>query len=146
MADPITMRAQSGPGDELGWLVDLACDGRLANACPKAIARTKTRLLDLRRERDESLAEVARLQQFMAGGNFYTWMQNAARERDEARAALALAYPRALQAAAGVVDEHHAAWVESDIGYTPDLEVLASEIRALTPEDIGRITKEHEHG
>lgn len=64
------------------------------------------------------------------------------RERDEARAALALAYPRALQAAADVVREHP----REDAFFEHVRDGLLEEIIAMTPEDIERIAKEHEHG
>ena len=71
------------------------------------------------------------------------------RERDEARAELAMAYTRALQAAAGVVLSRKAAepymnaW---DEGFAFVYERAAADILALTTEDIERITQEHEHG
>lgn len=69
------------------------------------------------------------------------------RERDEARAALALAYPRALQAAASEVQALLDDENETD-GLDMEAILLTAKdcILALTPEDIDRITKEHEHG
>lgn len=64
------------------------------------------------------------------------------RERDEARAELAMAYTRALQAAADVVREHP----REDAFFEHVRDGLLEEILALTPEDIASITKEHEHG
>lgn len=61
----------------------------------------------------------------------------------------AMAYTRALQAAAGVVLSRKAAepymnaW---DEGFAFVYERAAADILALTPEDIERITQEHEHG
>lgn len=60
-------------------------------------------------------------------------------ERDEARAALSLAYPRALQAAAWVVQDEL-----DDHGYEM---LIVERILALTEDEIdNHITKEHEHG
>lgn len=70
------------------------------------------------------------------------------RERDEARAELAMAYTRALQAAAACLETwaQRATMLEAWDREPPDLRTLAGEILALTPDDIASITEEHEHG
>lgn len=69
----------------------------------------------------------------------------AERERDEARAALALAYPRALQAAAYVAERMADTRAHAGLAYSSCVRI-AEDILALTPEDIERIAQEHEHG
>ncbi len=74
-------------------------------------------------------------------------VRDAERERDEARAEVALAYPRALQAAASEVQALLDDENETD-GLDMEAILLTAKdcILALTPDDIDRITKEHEHG
>lgn len=64
------------------------------------------------------------------------------RERDEARAALALAYPRALQAAAGVTDRVTTWAAPGSYNLGDVMEELRRTILALTPEDIERLAAE----
>lgn len=70
----------------------------------------------------------------------------AERERDEARAALARAYPRALRAAAEAAQQS-ASLASRDGAYSEAeaLLQLGRTILALTPKDIERITKDYEH-
>lgn len=67
------------------------------------------------------------------------------RERDEARAELAMAYTRALQAAASVAYDMCETRHKHGLSGS-SFERVAEDILALTLEDIERITKEHEHG
>lgn len=100
----------------------------------------------LTRERDEALAALSaeikahritsgQLECAIDASAEGVWMARAL----DAERELALAYPRALRAAAETVREvfyiHRSERVE-----------LAEDILALTPEDIERIAKEHEHG
>lgn len=70
------------------------------------------------------------------------------RERDEARAALAVAHTRALQAAADVVLAAESRLFDGadECDVVDFLVDIANEITDLTPDDIDRIAKEHEHG
>ena len=70
------------------------------------------------------------------------------RERDEARAALALAYPRALQAAAYEAREFRSDHpdAEARVDMMEHFERISDRILALTPDDIERIAEEHEYG
>lgn len=67
------------------------------------------------------------------------------RERDEARAALALAYPRALQAAAHIAERMADTRAHAGLAYSSCVRI-AEDILALAPDDIERIAEEHEHG
>lgn len=66
------------------------------------------------------------------------------RERDEARAALALAHTRALQAAADVVLNAETPLLNGayETEVLEFLDDLANEITDLTPDDIDRIAEE----
>ena len=91
------------------------------------------------RERDEARAEVARLTAdgaYVLLGDAAQAIADLRRERDEA---LAVSYPRVLRAAAHVVDR------ETRVVTDVVLNDIADAILALTPDDIDRLTKEHEH-
>lgn len=100
---------------------------------------TAGELRALMREHDEARAEVARLTAdgaYVLLGDAAQAIADLRRERDEA---LAVSYPRVLRAAAHVVDR------ETRVVTDVVLNDIADAILALTPDDIDRLTKEHEH-